>query len=235
MSKLMRRAVTWLVLLPVLLAAGLYWFALPTAKLWLTTAGGYASGVDLSIDHIELEYRPWPLLTSAPAVLYLSGVDIANPPGFEAPKFMAIRRIDVHFTPASLGDDPIVLSEVTLHGVSLNLERRELVSNAGIIFIRLEEFEARNTLFGLGRQFVIESLVLQDGVAQITHTRTLGSRGQLAVNFRDRPHYRIAAAENGVGPTRLLYEVIDRVVSDALVRVAREGEARKELEAGLSD
>ncbi|SCZ65812.1 AsmA family protein [Thiohalomonas denitrificans] len=231
----MQRTVTWLALPSVLLAIALYFLALPAAKLWLTKAGEYALGVVLDIDHIELEYQPWPLLTSAPAVLHLVGVEMANPPGFEAPGFMAIRRIDVRFTPVFVRENPMVISEVRLHGLSLNVERRELVSNAGIILTRLAEFDTRESLFDLDKQFVIESVVLQDGAAQITHAPTLGPGGQLAVSFDDRPHYRIAKADGGVGLTTLLYEVIDRVVSDALVRVARDGEARKELEASLLD
>lgn len=106
--------------------------------------------------------------------LGLSGLSVANPPGFEREHFLGLEKAAMQVSLGSLTGERVEAPLLLLEGVSLDLERSGDSSNYGTILDHLEKMggEAENEppseeKDGTSKRFVIRQVVLRDISAHV--------------------------------------------------------------------
>jgi hypothetical protein len=94
----------------------------------------------------------------------LSGLNVANPPGFDGPTFLGLGRGDVEVSLGSLFSDTITVPSLTLDRFTINLQRKATGSNYGVILDNLAKGGSREPQptqpAGEGKRLIINELVL---------------------------------------------------------------------------
>jgi hypothetical protein len=204
----------------VLLAVAVFFYLGPLLGKAIERGAESALGVETSIDSV----RPG-LLSGR---LELSGLRVANPPGFASPDFLSLREGRLAVGLASLRADTVEIPELTLEGIELHLERKVRAgTNYGAILDHLRRFETTEASKPAeasageeapSKKFVIRELLIQDVAARLRLAPELGRLMEADVEV---PEIRLENVGSGAeGGVRLdeLSGVILRVVLDAVVR-----------------
>lgn len=129
-------------------------------KTGIERGGTYATGVDTTVDTVEVELFK--------GTFAMSGFQLANPAGFETPHFLALNGTSVTVDTQSVSSDTIVLPTLTLEGIDVYLDKGGNPSNYQTILNSLQRFESGDKPApppeeeAGGFQFVIESLKIKD-------------------------------------------------------------------------
>lgn len=126
--------------------------------------GSYALGVETTVDSVDVDL-------GRDLRAGISGLEIANPPGFESPRFFALGAGALQFPLGSITSDSIEVPEILLAGIEINLERAGGNTNYGILLDNLARFESGETEEKQGaeggKSFVVKRIVLSDISATI--------------------------------------------------------------------
>ncbi len=121
--------------------------------------GTYALGVETTVDAVDIDL-------GGELHAGLSGLEIANPPGFESPRFFALGAGGLEFPLGSIMSDSVEVPEILLEGIEINLERSGGNTNYGVILDSLARFESGETEQAEGEEggkvFVVRRIVLRD-------------------------------------------------------------------------
>ncbi len=94
----------------------------------------------------------------------LSGLNVANPPGFDGPTFLGLGNGDVQVSLGSLFSDTITVPSLTLDRFTINLQRKATGSNYGVILDNLAKGGSKEPQpskpAGEGKRLIINELVL---------------------------------------------------------------------------
>jgi hypothetical protein len=178
--KLVVRIGIGLVLLCVLLGIGATLFVDSLAKGAIERGGTFALGTETRLESASVG-----LFSGEFA---LSGLSVANPPGFAKPEFFALRSTALELPLGTLLGDRISIPSLELEGIALDLERNAQGTNYGQILDSLKRFEsgasaggADETATGGGKTFVLQRLVIRDVRASVNLLPAGGELTQLSL------------------------------------------------------
>jgi len=101
----------------------------------------------------------------------LSGLKIANPPGFDSDHFLSLDEGELIVSPTALLQDTVVVSKLAFSGIDMNLEKKGKQDNYGVILENLnkqtgetepEEETPDPEPPEQGKKFVIEEVLIRD-------------------------------------------------------------------------
>jgi hypothetical protein len=127
---------TVLVGLPLLLAGIAlvsYFFRNPLIEGAIETGGGYATGVETSVESVD--FKP------GDGALTISGFALANPDGFEQPTFLSLKTAETKVRVMSLLSDTAEVDHIMLDGLSVELSRHDGAFNYQRILDQVAKFE----------------------------------------------------------------------------------------------
>jgi uncharacterized protein involved in outer membrane biogenesis len=124
------RGLLGLILLAVVAAGLLIWRIDAIARRAVEQVGSEALGVPIRLGLARIGFAP-------PGVT-LSGLEVANPPGWSEENFLRVGRLALAADPESLRADVLVVPRIEVSGVEVALERRLRDSNYGDILAHLK-------------------------------------------------------------------------------------------------
>lgn len=169
-----------------------------------------AVGTEATVESLDLE-----VLSGR---VTLEGLALANPEGFEGPRFLSLRRGRLGAGLANVFRDTVAVRELTLEGVELDLEQRGGRSNVGPILASVEEARgARGESDEIA--YRIEELVIRDVTARVRIGA--GPAGEPAATVRI-PEIRMENVGSGGSGAVTLSELAGLTLQAVLGAVARE-------------
>lgn len=215
----MKKILLILVLLVVLVIAGvigLVAFGISQidnlAKEAIERGSTYATGVDTTVDTVDIG------LTSG--TFAMSGFNLANPDGYDAPHFFNLSGTDVAFDTSSIGSDIITIPTVTLEGIEVYLDKSGGDGNYQVILDNLKRFESSDadaSASGSGPQIVIESLVIDGVTTHVTGVPGLSAvAGDVTVDVPRVELTNVGAQEGGMTAPELVTLVVKTVLAASI-------------------
>lgn len=196
------------VLVAVLLGLALTMDALARSVLESTLSR--TVGTEATVESLDLE-----ILSGR---VTLEGLAVANPEGFEAPRFLSLRRGRLGAGLANVLRDTVEVEELTLEGFELDLEQRGSRSNVGPILASVEDARgARGETDEIA--YRIEDLVIRDVTARVRIGA--GPAGDAAATVTI-PEIRMENVGSGGGGAVTLSELAGLTLQAVLGAVARE-------------
>ncbi|NLX12469.1 MAG: hypothetical protein GXY44_02300 [Phycisphaerales bacterium] len=159
-----------LVVLLVMVVVAIVWID-RLARIGIEKGSTYALGTDTTVKGVDIG-----ILTGHSE---LSGLRIANPPGFEGEHFLQLDEGVLDLTLGSLTGDTVEMRLLSLSGIDMRLEKKEGKSNYQQIMDNLSRFESEKTPppeKKEGKKFVIREVIIKDVKCRV-HLIPLG--GQL--------------------------------------------------------
>jgi hypothetical protein len=135
------------------------------AKSAVEHGGTYALGVKTTLDSMDVGV--------ASGRVEMARLNIDNPAGFDTPHFLHLDDGRFAVSLGTLREDKIVSPELTLSGVSMNLERKGGKSNYAVIIDNLKRFESKDKPAEKkeetksGKRFIIERVAINDVKVQV--------------------------------------------------------------------
>lgn len=214
--RILKRLVLGLLLL-ILLAAGLLVFGLDAALRSAVEQGGtHALGVQTSLQKAHLS-----LLSGS---LDLSGLSVANPPGFEDTQFLSLGTGHTQVALASLREDTVRVQSLEFADVALLLQRREGRSNYGVILDNLERLKGEESGpaqpepqdDGAGKKFVIERIVIRNVSADFDLLPQGGQLTRAKVTIPELVLNNVGSAEGGASLAEISAAVVQALLQASL-------------------
>lgn len=199
------------------------------ARAAIERGGSHALGVPTHLESADVG------LTSGR--LTLSELSIENPKGFEAPRFLDLRRGEIALSLGSLTSEVIEAPSLVLDGLALSLERKDGKANYDSILESLARLGSPGRdappdgrPAEPGKRFVIREIVLNDVSAQV---RLVALGGELTDTTIKLPVIRLKNVGND---PRSLGELIGAILDGVLRALIDSGGANlpKELLQDLS-
>lgn len=148
----------------------------------------------------------------------LEGLRVANPEGFESPRFLTLRRARLTAGLGALFADTVDVHELTLEGMELTLEQRGTASNVRPILASVEEARARRAPEDEAR-FRIGEMVVREVTARVRLESGMGDGAGATVEI---PEIRLRDVGSGQGGAVALSELAALTVQVVLRGVVRE-------------
>ncbi len=149
------------------------------ARTGVERGGTYALGVDTTLDAMDVG-----VLSGS---VEMAKLEVGNPEGFDTPHFL---RLDSGRVVASLGSlmkEKIIVPELTLSGISMNLERKRGKANYKVIMDNLKRFESKEDAAPEeqkeGKKFIINELAIRDIQVQVDLLPVAGERTRVPVKI----------------------------------------------------
>lgn len=169
MKKLLKIVVALVIVLLIALAVA--WFKIDAiAKAAIEKGGTYALGVDTTVDRVNVS-----LLGGS---VGLSGLQIANPAGFDAPYLMHTGDFKLQVATGSLMSDTIEVPLIELDKLDLYIQKNDKGNNISPVLDHLKKFQggaAAKEKTGSSKKFVIRKLVIK-GVTAHMDVPPLGAK-----------------------------------------------------------
>ena len=171
--------ITASVMLPVV---GLVVLAIVLVWVWIDSLAqsGVERGATYALDvPTTLEAADVGLLAGG---ITLTGLEISNPEGFDAPHFLTLDSADLDVSVGSLTSDTVEIPSLVLSGIDVRLERTTEGSNYKAILDNLSRFEKGEKAEPSpeGKAFVIRTLEIRDVKVHVDAVPIGGTLGELA-------------------------------------------------------
>jgi hypothetical protein len=187
------------------------------ARRAIERGASYALGVEASLDSASIG-----LLTGS---FRLAGLEVANPPGFEGPRFLGLSDARLDLDLGTLREATVIVPSFVLQGVEVDLDKERGRANYEAILDNLARFEsaeepepAAEANAGEGKRFVIQELVIRDVLAHVRVVEA-GRVPQLDVVV---PEVRMRDL-GGEGEPLTMAQVTDVIVKAVLASIAKAG------------
>lgn len=183
----MKKILTLIGLILILVIVGLLFFAGPIVKTAVTTVGPQVAGVPITVEDVEIN----PLKGS----VRIQGLVVGNPDGFKTPSAMELVDFQVLLKISSLFSDTVVVEQVLISGPQITYERGIRDSNLGALQKNIapadaqkapadapsaEEEEAPPTAEkSPGKKVVIDDFLMKDATVNVTLTALGGKKTSL--------------------------------------------------------
>ena len=149
--KLVRRLVTLVVLLIVVAVAALF-FVDSIAEKGLEQGAGYALGVDVGAGSVDVG-----LLSGGVSI---GALEVANPPGFDASRFIKVKSAAIDLPYATIFDDRVLVPRLLVEDIELFIRRdKDGRANYEAIAERLKRFQGEKKEGG--KRFIIKDVLLK--------------------------------------------------------------------------
>jgi hypothetical protein len=161
MKKLVKLGLRLVVVVLIVATAGVlaaFYYANHLVKTGVERGGTYALGVDTTLGGAKLAIFS--------GTCEMTGLQIANPTGFDSPHFFTMEDSSVQVTLASLRQDEVEVPLLRLKGLDVHLQRKGPNSNYKVIIdnlARLENKDDKQKQDEAGRKkFIIRRAVIED-------------------------------------------------------------------------
>ena len=104
------------------------------AKVGVERGATYALGVETTLDSMDVGIFG--------GSVEMTNLDVANPEGFNAPKFLQLGTGRVAVSLGSLMEDTVVVPELTLDNVNMSIERKGKKTNVDAIIANLQKLQS---------------------------------------------------------------------------------------------
>lgn len=200
------------------------------ARTAIERASGQALGVETRVGSVSLQ----PLRGS----FRLSDLEVGNPPGFEAPRFLALASASGQLELRRLSERRIEIPSLVLEGLEVVLEQGRGRSNASAILDHIGGAAGdppASGAAGPGWRFAIRDLRIERVSARVGLVQGVGRAGQLQLQIPEIRLRDVGAADAGV-TLEELSRVVTRSVLRAIARRAEDlpGQLARDLTRGLA-
>jgi hypothetical protein len=214
--KLVKRLVVGGVLVVVLaLVAGVVWID-RVAKTGVEAGGSYAFGVPTRLDSASIGI--------VAGRSKLSGLDIANPAGFNTPHLLKLDNAVVGVSLGSLTGDTVEIPEFSLSGIDVNLESQGGRSNFKVVMDNLGRFESAEkdpqAKKEEGRKFVIREIIVKDVKVNLALSPIGGSATRATIPIEE---LRLKNVGTGSGGGAILGQVAGTLLKAILMAAIEKG------------
>ena len=187
----------------------------------------HALGVDTTLDSTSIG-----LISGS---FGLGGLEVANPPGFEDPRFLSVGRARLDLEMSSLREPTVIVPLFAVDGVEVDLDKRRGKANFEVILENLARFESKGAEpepaaeagADPGKRFIIQEVVIRDVLA---HVRVV-QRGRIPQVDVVVPEVRMRQLGGGDRPLTAA-QVTNVVVKAVLASIATTGVG---LPGGVAD
>lgn len=156
--KILLKLVVVIVVLVLIAVGGLFFYVDAIAKTAIERGGSTALGVPTTVSSTDVGILD--------GKFSLSGLRVANPPGYDAPDFLRMGGGDVSVSFGSLREDTVRLPTLNLNNLDLSLERTGEGANYDVILANLKRFESADekpaTATDGGKKFIINEIVIRN-------------------------------------------------------------------------
>ena len=160
-------------------------------------------------------------------------LDVSNPKGYASPSFFILENLHFEVPPRALLGDPIEISQITIDGVELTLERKGIRTNAGVILANLAaagQSGAAEPSAAPGPGVIIQTLVIRNARADLR----LVPGKEVTVTL---PEIRVEGLGRADGEVSSIAQVITTIlmatIEGATGRAALPNSVAAELRRGL--
>ncbi len=182
MKRVKRLVLAAVVVVILIVVAAVVWID-RLAKAGVEAGGQFAFGVPTKLDSASIG-----ILSGRSE---LSGLNIANPEGFETPHLLSLGNAVLDVSLGSLTGDTVEIPEFSLSGIDVNLESKGGKSNFKVILDNLGRFESSQKEpqpkkpAGEGRKFVIREIIIRDVKANVALLPIGGSAARVTVPIEE--------------------------------------------------
>lgn len=141
------------------------------------------------------------------------GIEVANPEGFDAPRFAALPRMRAETGFTDLLGDTVTVRRVEMEGLELHLERRGTSANFVPVLASVKELRAARRPGA--KRYRIDELVVRSTVA---HARLGAGGGVDTVEVAEIRLEDLGAGEGGAALGQVAGAVLQAVLRSALAR-----------------
>lgn len=216
------------------LAVGIALFFVDSiAKTAIEKGGTYALGVPTTVADVKIGVLG--------GTFAMSGLDVANPSGYESRSFLQLGSGAVAANLGSVTKAVVEVPKLELSTIRVSLERNSNGANYQKILDNLKKFESKDPARkpkdeGGGKRFVIKELVVRDVEVKVDLIGMAGGATAVTVPINEIKLKDVGSAEGGVNAG----EIVDVVVKAILATAADVGggiipkDVLGELQGGLS-
>ena len=201
-----------LLVVVVIVVAGAYFYVDTIAKKAIEQGGEMALGVSTNLDNVHIS------LFGGEASL--SGLQIANPPGFKSQVFMGLGQGDVAISLGSLMGDTVKIPRVQLSNIRINVEQSGKKNNVEPILARAKSMggkkgkAAPQPVAKKDKKFIVEYFSLED--VQINASLDfLGQVSKVNLVLPKIELRNLGVEENGLPMPELVQKVVQAILSAA--------------------
>jgi hypothetical protein len=152
MFRLLKKLIGLVVVL-IVLAIGLVIFLNSIAKAGLEKGAGYALGVGVATDSVDVG------LTSGG--VNVSSLAVADPPGFSSSPMIKVRKTDLVLPYKTLFSEKVEVPSLVIEDIDLAIRRdKSGATNYGYVVDRLKKFQSGEKSSG-GKKFVVKEVILR--------------------------------------------------------------------------
>jgi len=127
----------------------------------------YALGVETTLDSARIG-----LVSGS---FRLAGLEVANPPGFEDPRFLNLGEARLDLKTSSLREPTVIVPLFGIDGIEVDLDKQRGKANYDVILDNLARFESEEAEpepapeadAGPGKRFIIQEVVIRNVVAHV--------------------------------------------------------------------
>jgi hypothetical protein len=152
----------------------------------------------------------------------LDGLEVANPPGFEDPRFLDLREARLAVDLETLREPTVNVPLLALRGIEVDLDKQRGKANYEAILDNLARFESKEAAPepdpSAGKRFLVHEIVIRDVEAHVRVVEA-GGLGKLDVVV---PEVRVQDLGGAERPLTLA-ELSDVVVKAVLASIAKAG------------
>jgi len=155
--KILVKLVVLVLVVVVIAVAGLFFYVDAIAKTAIERGATHALGVETTVASTDVGILE--------GKFSLSGLRVANPPGFDAADFLKMGEGDVSVSFASLREDTVRLPTLNLNDLDLSLEQKGEGANYDVILGNLKKLESEPKAPSSGepgKKFIINEIVIRN-------------------------------------------------------------------------
>ncbi len=210
--KIILKILLVLVVLVVVIVGGAFFYVDKIAKKAIEQGGEVALGVPTSLGDVHISL--WGGEAS------LTGLNVSNPPGFQAQTFLGLGQGDVAVSLGSLLGDTVRIPRVSLSNIRVNLEQSGKKNNVEPILARAKSMSgsqsrpAPQPAEKSGKKFIIEYFSLDD-VQVSAALDVFGQSSKVNLVLPKIELRNLGAKEEGLPMAELVQKVVQAVLSAA--------------------
>lgn len=204
------------------------------AKTAIEKGGTYAMGVPTTLESASVG------ITSG--TFAMSGLNVANPPGYSGPRFFGLKSGAVAANLGSVRSEVIEIPSLKLEGIRVSLERTAKGSNYQTILDNMKKFESKDPTMKPpeekgGKKFVVREIVVRDVEVRLDMIGFGGVNAPpVTIPIHEITLKNVGSAEGGLTPGEITNVVVKAVLATAVERGGGiiPGDVAGELLGGLS-
>lgn len=240
----MFKKLAFIVLIPVVLliaAAGVAVFSIDSiAKRGIESGGTYALGVPTTLDSASVGILG--------GTFSMSGLKVANPPGYGSSPFMSLGSGGVAVSLSSLREPVVQLPRLGLDNLSVSLEKKGGTANYNVILDNLKKLSSGGSSKKSGeneKKFVIKELSLKNikiGVDLLGAPGGVGNLAKVTIPIDEINLQNVGQTGTGVAGTGVTMEQLSSIIVQAVLKAAADkgggilpAEILSELQGGLAN